>query len=85
MSEDVKAALTGAVSAGIDQAVREHEGGFVNKWVAIIESVDSDGERGLWYITSEGLKHWECAGFLTAALQIEQAETTARMIVDDEE
>ena len=67
-----------AMDTAIRATVTEHEHGVVTKWVALVESVDPDGERGLWTLTSDGIKSWETSGMLQFGLNLEAAR-----IVDD--
>jgi hypothetical protein len=63
------------VSRAISDAVAKHEGGFVVKWVALVESVDESGERGLWTMTSEDVKAWDTVGMLQHGLHLQMAQT----------
>lgn len=50
------------------------EEGLVTKWVCLVEFLDpKDGERGIWCVTSEGLKAYETLGLLEYARLVEQA------------
>lgn len=80
---DLGPTLERAIGAAIDAAVGEHERGFVTKWVALVESVDPDGERGLWTMTSEDVKAWDTVGLLQHGLHLQQAQTLASRFEDD--
>lgn len=69
--EAIQAELNGAIAA----AVAKHENGFVLKWIALIETADADGTRGLWTNTSEDIKSWDAVGLLQHALHIQMAQT----------
>ena len=73
--DSLRDALEAAIGQAIDAAVAQHEGGFVTKWVALIESVDNSGERGLWTFTSDEVKAWDTVGLLQHALHIQQNQT----------
>lgn len=62
-----------ALHAAIAEVVREKEHGLVTKWIALVESIDEDGERGIWMCASDGIKRWESLGMLQHALTIDQA------------
>lgn len=64
-----------AVNEAIHNVVGEHEHGVVTKWVALVESVSPDGDRGLWTLTSEGIKAWETTGLLQYGLHLQLAQT----------
>lgn len=49
------------------------EGEMVTRWVALVETIDSDGERALWCQTAENAKPWDTLGMLMFAVQQEQA------------
>jgi hypothetical protein len=71
LGELIEADLNKAISTVIAQ----HEGGFVTKWVALIETAGPDGQRGLWPCTSEGATPWDTGGMLRYALDLETAKT----------
>ncbi len=62
------------IGESISAALRA-SGEFVNRWVALIETVDEQGRRGIWTATSEGLTAWDSLGMLEFAKQREMAET----------
>lgn len=82
--DDLGQILEKAVGAAIDEAIGQHERGFVTKWVALVESVDPDGERGLWTMTSEDVKAWDTVGLLQHGLHLQHAQTLAAKIGDDD-
>jgi hypothetical protein len=85
MTEDLGPLLERVIGEAIDVAVNQHEGGFVTKWVALVESVDPQGERGLWTMTSEGVKAWDTVGLLQHGLHLQHSQTLeARINPDDE-
>ena len=76
-------ALSDAIGDAIDGAVGEHERGLVTKWIALVETVGPDGDRGLWTLTSDGINAWDSLGLLTFGLQLEQARAVAEHTDDD--
>lgn len=54
-------------------AIGRHEVGMVTRWVALVESVDADGVRGVWPLTAEGMSAWDTLGLLSWGLEIERA------------
>lgn len=81
LGEVIEAAIGGA----IDAAVGQHEGGFVTKWVALVESVSPDGERGLWTMTSQDLKAWDTVGLLQHGLHLQLSQTLEARIAPPED
>lgn len=78
--------MTGAeiearLNDAIGQIMRE-EGEMATRWIALVEVIDSDGERGLRTMTSEDLSAWDSKGLLTQALDVERAATIAQAIRD---
>lgn len=60
----------------IDRAVSDvfaSTGQMVNRWLAVIEVVDEEGDRGLWTFTAGGMKRWDSLGMLAEAQLAEQA------------
>lgn len=76
-------ALSEAIGDAIDGAVGEHERGFVTKWIALVETVGPEGDRGVWALASDGVMAWDSLGLLTFGLQLEQARAVAEQ-GDDE-
>jgi hypothetical protein len=74
-----------AVGEAIQNTVSEHEGGFVTKWVALVESVDPEGARGLWTMTSDDLKAWDTVGLLQHGLHLQQWQTINRNAEDEDD
>jgi hypothetical protein len=73
--ETVGQTLERVVGEAIQGAVAQHETGFVTKWVAIVESVDPAGARGLWTMTSDDVTAWDTVGLLQHGLHLQQAQT----------
>ena len=76
---DERAPLDGElIEREIEQAISTvlatHEGSFMLNWVAIIETADPDGSRGMWCFTNEQAKAWNTTGLLTHALHLQQAQ-----------
>jgi hypothetical protein len=67
------ASLEQAVGEAIAAAVGSHESGFVTKWVAILETVGPDGDRGVWTCTSEDMRAYDSLGLLQYAVLKEEA------------
>lgn len=57
-------AIEAAIGAAIEHVLREHGGEFTLKWLALVETSDSNGERGMWAMTSDDLKAWDTLGLL---------------------
>lgn len=80
--DDLPQILETAIGDAIQSTVAEHEGGFVTKWVALVESVGPDGQRGLWTLTSNEVMAWDTVGLLQHALHVQQAQTLAASLDD---
>lgn len=74
---DIAAQLTDAVGAAVDSAIVKHEHGFATRWVAVVESVDQDGVRGLWVLNPAGSKTWDVLGLLDYAQAMHRASIQA--------
>jgi hypothetical protein len=70
MEEDLNNAISEVIA-------RHEQGGFVTRWVTIIETIADDGTSGLWTATSEGLKAWDTVGMLGYGLDLQRAATFA--------
>lgn len=64
------------IGKAIANVLVEHEGGFVTRWIALIEIIDNEGQRGLWTTTSDELTAWDTCGLLTHALHMQQQATS---------
>ncbi|MGH3099304.1 MAG: hypothetical protein ACRDMV_25265 [Streptosporangiales bacterium] len=53
-------------------------GAFVTRFVAQVEVVDPDGERGMWMLATPGLHAWDTLGMLEHARAIEWASIAQR-------
>jgi hypothetical protein len=78
--EDISERVEDAIGRAIQDVIREHEGGFTMRWVAVIESCDESGERGAWTLASPDAKPWDTLGMLTYAQQLEQARVIAHRL-----
>lgn len=81
--DDLAATLERAIGAAINAAVGQHERGFTTKWVALVESISPDGERGLWTLTSDDVMAWDTVGLLQHALHLQFAQTLDNRRSDD--
>jgi hypothetical protein len=70
-----------AVESAIANALAESDE-MVTRWVALIESVDTDGKRGLFLLSNEDAKAWENIGMLGYALQCEQSRSVGIQLRD---
>lgn len=66
--------LEQAIDAAIQTAVQEHEGGFVTKWLGLVESVSADGTRGLWTMASADISPWDVVGLLQHGMHLQQKQ-----------
>lgn len=62
-----------------------HERSMVGHWVALVETIDEHGKRGLWTFTSEDAKAWDTVGLLGHAMHLQQAQTVALHLGGDAE
>jgi hypothetical protein len=79
LAEEMSAALAPA----IDSIVGGGEGAMVTKWVALVETVDVSGDRGMWTLTSEPIKAWDTVGMLQHALYVQQVHVMGDVGGDD--
>lgn len=74
MDEADGAAIEAAVNDAIENIIRQHEGGFTIRWVAIVETAGPDGSRGVWTMTSPDVKAWDTLGLLEYGKQRQAAQ-----------
>lgn len=53
--------------------VMQIEDEMVVRWVAVVEIIDKDGERGCWTLAHEGARTWDIFGLMQFAISREQA------------
>ena len=70
---DVEQELADAIA----DVLARHDRSLTTKFVALVEVIDGDGERGLWTFTHEGATAWDTKGMLLHALDMELAGTIA--------
>lgn len=59
----------------LTRILQKVEPGMVTKWVVLAETIDTDGDRGLWCFCNQGATAWDTLGLLQFALHREQAKT----------
>lgn len=64
-------ALEEAIDSAISAALADR-GQMVNRWLAMVEVVGTDGSRGMWTFTADGMKRWDALGMLQYGLVAEQ-------------
>ena len=62
--------ISDRLAAALDSAVAD-SGEMITKWCAMVESIDANGERGLWTLTSADTYAWDVLGMLTYGMQME--------------
>lgn len=75
--EAVRAALADAISAALP-------GEMVTRWVAVVETIDEQGERALWHMSPTGQKVWDTLGMVRHVELVETA-TRIRDYIDDDD
>lgn len=66
--------IEAAVNEAIETVIREHEGGFTIRWVALVETAGEDGTRGIWTMTSPDVRAWDTLGLLEYGKQLQVAQ-----------
>ena len=76
------AGLRDRLEGALNDAVHSSEDEMVVKWACQIETVDSEGKRGLWTLASKGATPWDKLGLLSFGLERQRADMTAERIND---
>lgn len=74
-NEAVREALGNAIASALP-------GEITTRWVTLVETMDEDGEVGIWLMCPAGQKAWHTLGMLRHAEHMEQA-ATVRAALDD--
>lgn len=69
--------LRADIGATVTAMLSKHERSMTTKWFVLAETIDEDGERGLWTLASDGATSWDVKGMLREALDVEAAKTFA--------
>lgn len=85
MTEPTDGEIGTALGAAIQGVITDLEHGVVVKWVALVETVGPDGERGVWQCASVGNKRWDTVGMLRHAIDSEYAVYLARHLKKDDD
>lgn len=75
-----------ALESALDHVISETlaaTGDMVNRWIALVEVVSENGERGVWSFVSAGMMRWDSVGLLQHGLMTEQAASLADEIRRD--
>jgi hypothetical protein len=59
----------------IASVLSRHEQSITTRWVALVETMNGDGQRGLWTFASDDVTEWDTIGLLTHGLHLQQAAT----------
>jgi hypothetical protein len=59
------------------------EAEMVTRWVVLVETLDKDGDRGLWSLADHDAKPWDTLGMLMFGVQKEQARISRITASDD--
>lgn len=59
-----------------------HEQSMTTKWLALVETIDDEGQRGLWTFGSEGIRAWDSIGLLAYAYEVEKADIVASRLAE---
>lgn len=65
--------LRNEIHNSLSNIVHKHEQSMVIKWIAIMETIEEDGQSALWMLSAEGSRQWDTIGMLTYALERERA------------
>lgn len=78
--EEMSDAIERDLNAAIADVIARHERGVVTKWVALVETMNPDGARGMWPMTSEDVMAWDVIGMLLHGLNLQQAQMFAEVM-----
>jgi hypothetical protein len=84
VSEDETTPIERDLNDAIAGVLARHERSMLGNWVALIETVQESGDRGLWTLSSPDVKAWDTVGMLTYGLQVQQAQIVAAELAGDD-
>ena len=65
-------AMEEELTQAVDGIVSRHNGGMATKWAMVVETINADGERGMWSFTSAGIAPWDTLGLFSYAIKLEE-------------
>lgn len=71
-------AMKAAMLNNLTDVLQTFEACMVTKFVVLCETVDAEGQKGLWTCESEGIAPWETLGLLAWAQQVAQGRAVWR-------
>lgn len=80
--ERMQEAITEAISNAFAST---GDGSMVTKWVALVEVLTPEGDRGVWTFTNPEAKNWDTMGLLMMAVDMERADVIAERLARNEE
>lgn len=83
MAEHVEGSVYSDLDDVLRDVIRKQETSMVTRWVVLVETIDEEGERGLWALASSENRAWDTKGMLQQALDYEQAKTLKDLLEDD--
>lgn len=66
----------------IHEIIKDVADGFVVKWLAAVEVMPEDGDRGVWSFTSPDAARWDINGLLRELELMETAHSMAHFLED---
>lgn len=76
-------AIRDELNSVISAVLAKHETSMVGNWIALVETIDENGERGLWSFASDGAKPWDTVGMMSYAMLREQAGITSSFLREE--
>lgn len=67
-----------ALSAVSEFIYKIDNGSMVQRFVLLVDVIDTEGERSMWSFAPPGSKPWDTLGLLAFAMQLEQAYSVDR-------
>lgn len=70
------------LAAALAEVTAKHERSMVTRWVVVVETIDAEGERGVWMVADLQAKAWDTVGLLGHALNVQRAQTVKAALED---
>lgn len=71
------------VTEAISTALGKHEKSIITKWIMIAETIDDNGQVGLWTCASKGLTAWDEKGLLHHMIDTGRATAIKHKLQED--
>lgn len=76
-------AMNAEIHEALSTIIAKYGSPITTKWVVLAESIEENGQRGMWMLTTPGQQRWESLGMLHYAIGKETAAEVLNFIQEE--